>query len=65
MDEVKKLIERSEKAIALAEKDENKAAKIHVDADMVNVLKALLGGNPVSAEGAVKLISRITPKKAA
>lgn len=64
-EELRKLIARSEKALATAAKDEAKAAKIDVDGDMIKVLKALIGGNPVDADGAVKLITRITPRKAA
>lgn len=60
-DELRKIIKRAKSAVDTARKDESKAAKISVDENMITVLEALVGGNPVPTEGAVHLIERIIP----
>lgn len=60
-DELRGIIKRAKKAVDQAAKSEEKAAKIDVDVEMIGVLEALLGGNPVQTEGAVHLIERIIP----
>ena len=64
-DELRKVIKKAKGKIKHAEEHPEDADLVHVDADMIETLEALLGGNPVTAEGAVKLISRITPKQKA
>ena len=60
-EELRGIIKKAKRAMDEATKDEAKAAKISVDTDMITVLEALLGGNPVPTEGAVHLIEKITP----
>lgn len=60
-DELNKIIKRAKAAVETAQKDETKAAQIEVDLDMIETLQALIGGNPVQAEGAIHLIERIIP----
>lgn len=60
-EELRNIIKKAKSAITTAEKDEKKAAKISVDVEMIRVLEALVGGNPVATEGAVHLIERIIP----
>ncbi len=62
-EELKSIIKRAKAAVETAAKDETKAAKIDVDVNMIETLQALIGGNPVQAEGAIHLIERIIPHK--
>ena len=64
-EELRKIIKRAKSAVDTARKDESKAAKIAVDENMITVLEALVGGNPVPTEGAVHLIERIIPHEEA
>lgn len=60
-EEIRSIIKRAKKAVDRAAKSEDDAKLIEVDQNMITVLEALVGGNPVPTEGAVHLIERIIP----
>ena len=60
-EEIRGIIKRAKAAAKRAAKNEKDAKLISVDENMITVLEALVGGNPVPTEGAVHLIERIIP----
>ena len=60
-EEIRKIVKTAKAKIKHAEKHPEDAKLVEVDSNMITVLEALVGGNPVPTEGAVHLIERITP----
>lgn len=59
--ELRNLIKKAKGKVKHAEDKPEDADLVHVDMDMITVLEALIGGNPVEADGAIHLIERIAP----
>lgn len=62
MEAFSKFIKDCDNAIKTAEADEEKAAKIEVDRDMVAVFHALKNGTPVKAEHALAVVEKLVPR---
>lgn len=60
-EEIRRIVKTAKAKIKHAEKHPEDAKLVEVDANMITVLEALVGGNPVPTEGAVHLIERIIP----
>jgi len=55
------LLRMADNAVKIAEGDEAKAKQVTVDRDMLDVLHALVGGKPVVAQHALRLVEKLIP----
>jgi hypothetical protein len=60
-EEIRRIVKTAKAKIKHAEEHPEDAELVHVDTNMINVLEALVGGNPVQTDDAVHLIERIIP----
>lgn len=61
MEDLRKLINKSDTMAATADADKKKAKTIEVDRDMLEVLHSLIAGKPVTHKNALQLIQKLTP----
>lgn len=62
-EDMKKSIKRAENAIKQAGDDKEKLKLLEVDGDMLETLRALVGGKAVTSDNALRLVTRLIPEQ--